>query len=146
MRIEHLGPGDDGKVEQASALFDGPALAGATRRFLDQPGHHLLIAYEDDAPVGFVTGVELTHPDKGTEMFLFELGVAERYRRRGTAKALVAELTRLAEAAGCYGMWVLTDDENHAALATYRAAGGTREPDAVMISWEFPGNADHPER
>ena len=48
MRIEHLGPGDDGKVEQASALFDGPALAAATRRFLDQAGHHLLVAYEDD--------------------------------------------------------------------------------------------------
>jgi ribosomal protein S18 acetylase RimI-like enzyme len=145
MRIEHLGPGDDGKVEQASALFDGPALAAATRRFLDQAGHHLLVAYEDDDPAGFVTGVELTHPDKGTEMFLYELGVAERYRRRGIARALVAELARLAEAAGCYGMWVLTDDQNHAALATYRAAGGTREPDTVMISWEFPGNADQTE-
>jgi hypothetical protein len=29
----------------------------------------LLVAYLDDAPVGMTTGVEMTHPDKGTEMF-----------------------------------------------------------------------------
>jgi ribosomal protein S18 acetylase RimI-like enzyme len=138
MRIERLGPGDDAKVARAGALFDGPPLAGATRRFLAEGGHHLLVAYVGDAPAGFVTGVELTHPDKGTEMFLYELGVAEEHRRRGIGKALVGELARLAEEAGCYGMWVLTEDDNHAALATYQAAGGTRESDSAMITWEFP--------
>jgi ribosomal protein S18 acetylase RimI-like enzyme len=143
VRIERVT--DAAGVEAAGPLLDRPPAADATRRFLADPGHHLLVAYEADVPAGFVTGVEMTHPDKGTEMFLYELGVAERYRRRGIARALVAELARLAEAAGCYGMWVLTDDQNHAALATYRAAGGTREPDTVMISWEFPGNAHQTE-
>jgi [ribosomal protein S18]-alanine N-acetyltransferase len=138
MRIERLGVGDDAKVTQASALFDGPARADATRRFLDERGHHLLIAYVGDTPVGFVTGVELTHPDKGTEMFLYELGVAEAHRRRGVGKALVAALVRLAREAGCYGMWALTDQDNRAALATYQAAGAAREPDTVMLAWEFP--------
>jgi ribosomal protein S18 acetylase RimI-like enzyme len=146
MRIEHLGPGDDAKVEQAGALFDGPALADATRRFLAQPGHHLLLAYDGGTPAGFVTGVELTHPDKGTEMFLYELGVAEEHRRRGIGKALVAELARLAREANCYGMWVLTEDDNHAALATYHAAGGARESESVMVSWEFSRNGDCAER
>jgi hypothetical protein len=86
MRIERLGTGDDAKVAQASALFDGPARADASRRFLGERGHHLLIAYVGDTPAGFVTGVELTHPDKGTEMFLYELGVAEAHRRRGSAR------------------------------------------------------------
>jgi ribosomal protein S18 acetylase RimI-like enzyme len=140
MRIERLGTGDDAKVAQASALFDGPARADATRRFLAGRGHHLLIAYVGDAPVGFVTGVELTHPDKGTEMFLYELGVAEAHRRRGIGKALVAALVRLAREAGCYGMWVLTDQDNHAALATYQAAGAAREPHTVMLGWEFPSS------
>lgn len=133
MRIEHLGPGDAAKVQQASALFDRPARADATRRFLDASGHHLLIAYDGDSPAGFVTGVELIHPDKGTEMFLYELGVAEQYRRRGIGKALVAALARLARETNCYGMWVLTDDDNRAALATYQAAGAAREPDTVML-------------
>jgi len=137
MRIERLGAGDDAKVAQASALFDGPARADATRRFLGERGHHLLVAYVGDMPVGFVTGVELTHPDKGTEMFLYELGVAEAHRRRGIGKALVTALARLAQEAGCYGMWTLTDEGNRAALATYAAAGAAREPDTVMLGWEF---------
>jgi len=34
-------------------------------------------------------------------------------------------------------MWVLTDDDNAAALATYGAAGATRESTSVMLSWAF---------
>ena len=36
-----------------------------------------VIAYVDARPVGFVSGVEMTHPDKDTEMFLYELAVDE---------------------------------------------------------------------
>jgi hypothetical protein len=50
-RVEGLGPGDDVKVEWASARFDHPARADATHRFLDEPGHHLLIAYDGDTPL-----------------------------------------------------------------------------------------------
>jgi hypothetical protein len=52
MRIERLRAGDDAKVAQAGALFDGPPCADATRRFLAERGHHLLIAYVGDTPVG----------------------------------------------------------------------------------------------
>jgi ribosomal protein S18 acetylase RimI-like enzyme len=144
MRIERLGPGDEEKVLAASELFDGPARLDATRRFLGEPGHHLLVAYVDDAVAGFVSGVELTHPDKGTEMFLYELAVAEPFQRRGIGKALVAELAEIGRRAGCYDMWVLTDDANTAALAAYRSTGATREPEAVLLIWDFanPAAAD----
>lgn len=137
MRIERLGPGD---VEQALALeelLDGPPRAAATTRFLQEAGHHLLVAYEGDVPVGMVTGVEMTQPDKGTEMFLYELGVAEAFRRRGIGRALVDRLADLARDAGCYGMWVLTDHDNDAALATYRSAAASPEGDHVMLGWTF---------
>jgi ribosomal protein S18 acetylase RimI-like enzyme len=96
-----------------------------------------VIAYVGEVPAGFVTGVELTHPDKGTEMFLYELSVAEPYRRRGIGAALVAALRDLAKERGCYGMWVLTDQENAAGLATYRAAGATARESAEMLTWVF---------
>ena len=87
-----------------------------------------------------VTGVELTHPDKGTEMFLYELSVDERCRRRGIGKQLTGALAQLARERGCYGMWVLTDDENEAALRTYYAGGATEKEDAVMLTWKLdPG-------
>jgi ribosomal protein S18 acetylase RimI-like enzyme len=136
VRIVALGPGDEDRVKQASGLFDGPARDEATTRFLNDPDHHLLIAYENDRPAGFVSGVELTHPDKGTEMFLYELAVDEAFRRRGIGRALAAALAGLARQRGCYGMFVLTDDDNQAAQATYLSAGAVREADrVVMLSW-----------
>ncbi len=116
MEIRRLGPGDDAAVAAASGLFDRAADPMATRRFLATSGHHLLIAYEDGVPVGFISGIEVTHPDKGTEMFLYELGVDELFQRRGIGRALVARLAQVAREAGCYGMWVLTDSDNDAAL------------------------------
>jgi GNAT superfamily N-acetyltransferase len=98
----------------------------------------MLIAYDGERPAGFVTGVEMTHPDKGTEMFLYELAVGEPFRNRGIGRALISALAALAKERGCYGMWVLTDDGNPAGLRVYAAAGGAREhPDTVLFSWRF---------
>ena len=66
MEIRALGPGDDEAVAAAQHLFDGPARADATARFLGEPGSQLLVGYVDGEPAGFVSGVEVTHPDKGT--------------------------------------------------------------------------------
>jgi [ribosomal protein S18]-alanine N-acetyltransferase len=139
-RIERLGPGDDAKVERAGALFDDPPDAEATARFLAEPGHHLFLAWVGDTVAGFVSGVETTHPDKGTEMFLYELAVAEPFRRRGIGTALVAALARLAREAGCYAMWVLTEDDNLAALGTYQAAGASRDGAPILLEWDFPSS------
>jgi ribosomal protein S18 acetylase RimI-like enzyme len=136
VRIERAA--DAAAVAAAEALFDGPVKLEAVERFLADPTHHLLVAQEGDRAVGFVSGAELTHPDKGTEMFLYELAVDESVRNRGIGRALVRALAELARGRGCYGMWVLTDDGNPAALRAYAAAGGTREsPDAVLFNWEF---------
>jgi len=137
MELRWMEVGDDALVEAASALFDEPARADATRRFLADADHHLCIAYDGDEPAGFVSGVEVTHPDKGTEMFLYELGVDERHRRRGIGGALVSALAERAAERGCYGMWVLTDRDNEAGMATYTAAGAADEGDQVMLGWRF---------
>jgi GNAT superfamily N-acetyltransferase len=99
--------GDEGRVMEAAKLFDTPPQKDAVAKFLADPNHHLLIAYSHGVPVGFVSGVEVTHPDKGTEMFLYELSVEEGHRHHGIGSALVKELAELAEKKGCYGMWVL---------------------------------------
>jgi ribosomal protein S18 acetylase RimI-like enzyme len=135
MRIERAGSAD--AVAAVQPLFDHALRPEAVERFLGDPAHHLLVAYGGEAAAGFVSGVEMTHPDKGTEMFLYELAVDEASRNRGVGRSLVRALADLARERGCYGMWVLTDDGNPAALRAYAAAGGEREPVAVMFSWTF---------
>ena len=138
MDIRALGSGDDAAVAAAGHLFDGPVDAAAAARFLADPDHHLLVAYDsDERPVGFVSGVELTHPDKGTEMFLYELGVDKAARGQGIGRALVEALGAKARERGCYGMFVLTDDDNAAALATYRSAGAGAASPQLMLDWRF---------
>jgi ribosomal protein S18 acetylase RimI-like enzyme len=137
MEIRAMRPGNEADVTLAGTLFDSPTRLDAVKKFLAEPGHHLLIAYHGNAPAGFVSGVEMTHPDKGTEMFLYELGVDEQFRRQGVGTALVSALREIAEERGCYGMWVLTDADNKAALATYARAGGSGQVDQVMLSWNL---------
>lgn len=123
-----------------AALFDAPPTELLAERFLSKEGHHLLYAVNDAGePVGFVSGVETTHPDKGTEMFLYELSVAEAHRRRGIGTALVRALAELARERGCYGMWVGTDADNEAALGAYRAAGAGLPEPFVMLDWSLEG-------
>jgi GNAT superfamily N-acetyltransferase len=138
MRIRRLAPGDEALVVAGGDLFDSRPTAEGATRFLAREGHHLLFALgDDDDPIGFVSGVETVHPDKGVEMFLYELDVAEPNRNRGVGRALVAALGDLARERGCYGMWVATDADNAPALKAYRAAGcGPAEP-FVMLSWDF---------
>lgn len=127
-------PADADAVAVASHLFDHDVRPEWAQRFLAQPGHHLCIAYENGAAAGFVSGIEMTHPDKGTEMFLYELGVDDDFRKRGIGKALVTILADLARARGCYGIWVLTDSDNPAALRTYQSAGLGDPSEQLMLS------------
>ncbi|MDH5278922.1 MAG: GNAT family N-acetyltransferase [Actinomycetota bacterium] len=133
--IRRLRPGDAEAVVAAGSLFDRqPTAAGATTT-LEAAGHHLLVAYLDSAPVGFVTGVETSHPDKGTEMLVYELGVDEGFRRQGIGRALVSALRELAAERGCYGMWVAVEPGNEAAVATYRSAGAGSPEAALIQTW-----------
>lgn len=146
--IHACGPADAGRVQAASHLFDAPVHPGWTDRFLAAEGHHLLLASlasgasgSDAAEfVGFVSGVEIHHPDKGTEMLLYELGVDEGHRRQGVGRSLVRALVALAKTAGCRGMWVPLDPgDNHyePALATYRSAGADDVEDATVCTWQW---------
>jgi ribosomal protein S18 acetylase RimI-like enzyme len=144
MRIARLGPGDEQVVLAGAELFDASPTEEWTARFLSSQGHHLFVAMEDDRPIGFITGVETTHPDKGTEMFLYELSVAPERRNRGIGRSLVGALAELARSRGCYGMWVATEPENAPALAAYRGAGAEPAESFVTLGWSFTGSTADP--
>ncbi len=136
MLIRRLESGQEDEVRRASFLFDHAFKQDATERFLASDTHHMFVAYVDDEVAGFTSGVEMTHPDKGTEMMVYELAVADTFRRRGIGSALVAALEEFAQRQGCYGMWTLTENDNVAALNTYKKSGGVREHVQTMLSWD----------
>jgi aminoglycoside 3-N-acetyltransferase I len=139
MRVERIV--DPAAVHLAADLFDSPPLAAATERFLAEPNHHLLFAYDGTGrAIGMISGVEMTHPDKGTEMFIYELGVAPAARLQGVGSSLVAALAQVARENDCYGMWVGTETDNEAALATYRRAGAGEEARFVLLNWDLVDN------
>jgi ribosomal protein S18 acetylase RimI-like enzyme len=137
MQLRRTNSADVDAVLAAAALFDSTPTADWAARFLRREGHHMVIAYVDDMPAGFVSGVETVHPDKGTEMLLYELGVDEPFRRRGIGRALSLELVAIARERGCYGMWVPLELDNAAAVATYRSAGADEPVGAVTMAWTF---------
>lgn len=139
--MRRLGLDDLDAVIAAAEVFDDPPDPAATRAFLADEGHHLLLAYEGETAIGMLTAVELLHPDKPRpEMFIYELGVLEAWQRRGVATALLKDLVALCRARDVQEMFVLTDDDNEAAFATYRKAGGEREatpPELVLFAWDW---------
>jgi ribosomal protein S18 acetylase RimI-like enzyme len=124
VRVQQAQPGDEPEVARFESAFDNEILPAQTRRFLSDERHLLLLGYVHDQPAGFVSAVEVFHPDKRTELFMNEISVMESTRRRGVARALIDELKRVGRERGCVNVWVLTDEENVAAMRLYRATGG----------------------
>lgn len=128
-------PSDVSVVMQAGHLFDEAPTERLTERFLAREGHHLILAFDDGQPVGFITGVEVDHPDKQTEMLLYELGVDAGHRRRGNGRALVNALFGVAEERSCRGVWASVEGDDDQAMAFYRSIGQPHEESAHVLWW-----------
>jgi len=138
-QIWRPGPGDVSRV-LAADVFDDPAEAAATARFLGKvgladPRNILLVADLDGRAVGFVSGTIMDHPDKPRGLFVQELGVNEEAQRRGIARALLAAIRAEGRAMGCTVTWVLTEADNAAARATYTSTGAAETTGVVMYEW-----------
>ena len=137
MRIERAGSAD--AVAAVQPLFDHALRPEAVERFLADPTHHLLVAYsgEAEAAAGFVSGVEMTHPDKGTEMFLYELAVEEASRNQGIGRVAGAGAGRSGTRARLLRDVGADRRRNPAALRAYAAAAACASPTAVLFTWTF---------
>jgi len=138
--IKRLGPEDEAAFAHvADGLFDNPVEEALVREFLADPRHHIAAAFDDGVMVAFASGVHYVHPDKAPQLFVNEVAVASTRRQQGLGKAVLLELLKAGRENHCTEAWVLTDDENPAALALYASAGGIEGADEDSANKQMRG-------
>jgi aminoglycoside 6'-N-acetyltransferase I len=117
----------------ADDVFDDEIVPARVAAFLAESGHLMLLAVDDGLVVGQLAAIVHRHPDRATELYLDNLGVAPSHRRRGVARRLMEEMLELGRGLGCEEAWVGTEVDNDAARGLYArySEGGT------FVMYEF---------
>jgi ribosomal protein S18 acetylase RimI-like enzyme len=133
--IRLLGTQDAAVLDRVDPdVFDEPVRAELAERYLSDPHRLLAVALDEDAVVvGMASGVVYLHPDKPLQLFINEVGVAERARRQGLARRLVQALLDHARSLGCIEAWVATEESNATARALYAALGGVEDAERAVV-------------
>ena len=122
----------------ADGVFDNPIDEKLAREFLADSRHHIVVALSEGVVIGFASAVHYIHPDKPTELWINEVGVAPTHQNQGVGKAILNELLRLGKQLGCVNAWVLTDRSNDPANKLYKSADGqVAEGDTVMYEFNI---------
>jgi aminoglycoside 6'-N-acetyltransferase I len=138
VEVRVLGPADLQVLDNvAEGVFDHAVDPKLAAEFLGDERHALSVAIVDGVVAGMASGVRYVHPDKASEFWINEVGVGPAYQRQGLARRIVDELLAHARRQGCREAWVLTDDDNTAARALYRAAGGDDGAPQRMITFRL---------
>jgi aminoglycoside 6'-N-acetyltransferase I len=138
VEVRVLGPADAAVLERvAEGVFDNDVDPKLAAEFLNDTRHALCVAIVDGVVAGMASGVRYVHPDKPSELWINEVGVAPAFQRDGLGKRIMAELLAHSRRDGCREAWVLTDDDNVAARALYRSAGGDNGSSQRMITFRL---------
>ena len=140
IEIRELHAGDEAVLASAPArqVFDDELDIAATRQFLADPHHHIVVALDEGVVVGFISAVRYHHPDKpAPELWLNEVGVAATHHRRAIGKELMAAILDVGRRHGCTEAWVLTDRANEAANRLYASVVGAEAPEECLM-YSFP--------
>jgi ribosomal protein S18 acetylase RimI-like enzyme len=134
IEIKLLGQGDEGILERVvPEVFDNVLNRAWTAEFLNDQRHHLAVALDEGLVVGMASAVHYLHPDKPTELWINEVGVAPTHWRQGIGQRLVNALLQLGRELGAKEAWVLTERDNTAAINLYQSTGGVNETDDTVM-------------
>jgi aminoglycoside 3-N-acetyltransferase I len=136
--ITRLGPDDLRWMHQLltvfSEAFDDPESYDSARPddnylldLLSSPGFFAVVAIEAEQVVAGLAAYELRKfEQQRSELYIYDLAVAESHRRRRIATALIERLGREAAAIGAWVVYVQADYGDEPAIALYQKLG-TRE-------------------
>jgi len=125
MRIRRLEVSDAELAIATMHAFKGRRVSIAeAETFLADSSHYLIVADDLDVPAGFLLGYRLNRLDQpSAKLFIYELEIAERYRRRKIASSMVAMINEIARDERMMNAFVLTSHSNEVAVAFYKSTG-----------------------
>jgi ribosomal protein S18 acetylase RimI-like enzyme len=132
--VRRLRPGDEDTLVALAAAYERP-IPGEGDVLRDERAH-VLAAFREDRPVGYALVYVFARIDGRKMAFLYDVGVEEAFRRQGVAREVLEAAKDTMREAGAYKMFVLTEEDNEAAMALYAAAGGERGNPEVVWTWE----------
>jgi aminoglycoside 3-N-acetyltransferase I len=133
--IRLLGADDVAALRAVSTMFgrvfDEPATYGAQppddaylQRLLARDTFIAVAALSDGQVIGGLAAYVLPKFEQmRSEVYLYDLAVEPRHRRRGVATALIAELQRVAAERGAWVVFVQADHGDDPAIALYTKLG-----------------------
>lgn len=137
--IRLLGPGDAALMESVNTMFgevfdEAETYCGARpgkaylERLLASRPFIALAALEDGAVVGGLVAYELAKfEQERSEIYIYDLAVAEAYRRQGIATALIEAVRRIASERGAWVVFVQADRDDAPAIALYSKLGSRED-------------------
>ena len=115
--------------DEEENFFSAPPSDDYLKRLLSDPRFVLLLARMDGEAVGALSAYELVKYERErSEFYIYDLAVAEPFRRRGVATALIEALKPIARATGGWVIFVQADRIDDPAVALYRKLGAEEEP------------------
>ncbi len=100
------------------------------RSLLKASGNYFIGAYDEKRPVGFLIAHLFPRIDRDEyQVYLYEIGVDERYRRRGIGSRMIELLKQLCreENVVIKEIWVGTEHGNTSAQELYKSTGAQME-------------------
>jgi len=133
--VRLLGPGDEAALRGLNALYaevfdehetypGAPPDEDYLRGVLAKPHIALFVAEDDGAVIGGLTLYLLDRPERAwSEGYIYDLGVAEPYRRQGIARRLIQAACDWSAARGAWVVYVQADQGDDPAIALYSSMG-----------------------
>lgn len=137
--IEVLPATDISRIRELNLLFarafeDADTYAGAPpdddylRETLAKAHIVAIVALADEVVVGGLVAYQLDKfEQRRSEFYIYDLAVADDWRRRGVATGLIAKLQSVAAARGAWVIFVQADYGDDPAIALYEKLGAREE-------------------
>lgn len=137
--VQMLAPGDVPRLKGMLTLFgevfgepetycEKQPSSRYLENLLERDDFIALAALEGETTVGALVAYELhKFEQERSEIYIYDLAVAEAHRRKGIATALIEELKRIAAARDAWVIYVQADHGDDPAIALYTRLGARED-------------------